>query len=69
MKSTRLLLLTLLFLLLFTEPMMSVVNREATVAGIPALYAYVFAVWAIMIGLLAYVIHRSHPADESISDE
>lgn len=66
MKTTRLLLLSLLFLLLFNEPVISIVNRPVLVLGLPLLYAYVLGVWALLIGLLAYVIHRSQPTDESL---
>ena len=70
MKTTRLLLLSLLFLLLFNEPVISIVNRPALVLGIPVLYAYVLVVWALMVGALIYVIHRYPPTDESLpSDE
>ncbi|MBO0935789.1 hypothetical protein J2I47_04435 [Fibrella sp. HMF5335] len=74
MKSTRLFLLSLVFLLLFTEPMISLVNGQRMVWGVPALYVYVFVAWALMIGVLVFVIHRSHPgrgtaADDSVSDE
>lgn len=66
MKTTRLLLLSLLFLLLFNEPVISIVNRPVLVLGLPLLYVYVLGVWALLIGLLAYVIHRSQPTDESL---
>ena len=63
-------LLSLVFVLLFNEPVISIVNRPVSVLGIPLLYAYVLGVWALLIGSLAYVIHRSRPADESLpSDE
>lgn len=69
-KTTRLLLLSTLFLLLFNEPVISIMNRPTLVLGIPLLYAYVLLVWALLIGLLAYVIHRSQRTDESlVSDE
>ena len=70
MKTTRLLLLSLLFVLLFNEPVISIVNRPVLVLGVPLLYAYVLGVWALLIGSLAYVIHESRPTDESLpSDE
>lgn len=40
MKTTRLLLLSLLF----NEPVISIVNRPTLVLGIPVLYAYVLIV-------------------------
>ncbi|HCX34544.1 MAG TPA: hypothetical protein DHV08_14035 [Rhodocyclaceae bacterium] len=43
---------------LFNYPFLYLFNRAETVAGIPMLYAYVFAVWAALIGMMAWVIER-----------
>ncbi|WP_020600196.1 hypothetical protein [Spirosoma panaciterrae] len=70
MKRARLIFLSLLFVLLFNEPLISIVNRPVLVAGLPMLYAYVLGVWAVMIGLIALVLHRSRSTDDpSNSDE
>lgn len=41
---------------LFNYPLLYLFNRPLDLAGIPLLYAYVFAVWAALIGLMAWVI-------------
>ena len=58
-KSQRLLAVFLLGVLLFNYPLLALFNRAAEVFGIPAVYAYIFGAWALVIGLLALVIERS----------
>lgn len=65
MKRARLLFLSLLFLLLFNEPVISIVNRPVLVAGLPLLYAYILGVWATMIAGIAWVLYRAHTTDDS----
>lgn len=53
--------LTLLFLLgclLFNYPPLAAFNRPVFLFGIPLLYAYVFAAWAVLIGLVAAIVER-----------
>ncbi|QJD79624.1 hypothetical protein [Spirosoma rhododendri] len=69
MKSTRLLLLSVLFILLLNEPIITLVDRNELLLGIPVLYLYVMVVWMLLIGLLAYVIHRATPTDDPLSDD
>jgi hypothetical protein len=59
LKSQRLVALFLLGGLLFNYPLLAVFNIAGEAFGIPALYAYIFAAWAIMIALLAIVVERS----------
>ncbi|QID18900.1 hypothetical protein G3580_15475 [Nitrogeniibacter mangrovi] len=49
---------TLLAALLFNAPLLWLVDVEATVLGVPALYAYLFAVWGGFIAFLAWVVER-----------
>ncbi len=58
-KSRRLVVLFLFGMLLFNYPLLALFNRPAEAFGIPVLYAYIFGVWALLIGLLALVIERS----------
>ena len=58
-KSQRLVALFLLGGLLFNYPLLALFNITAQAFGIPALYAYIFFSWALLIGLLALVIERS----------
>ena len=39
-------------------PLLFLINDEIDVVGVPLLYAYVFAVWAGLIALMAWVIER-----------
>jgi hypothetical protein len=58
-RGQRLAALCLLGLLLFSYPVLAVFNVQATVAGIPVLYAYFFVAWGALIGLVALVIERT----------
>ncbi len=58
-KGQRLLAVFLLGVLLFNYPLLALFNRAAEAFGIPAVYAYVFGAWTLVIGLLALVIERS----------
>ena len=57
-RSQRLAALCLLGLLLFSYPLLAVFNVEASVFGIPVLYAYFFVAWAALIALMALVVER-----------
>jgi hypothetical protein len=58
-KAQRLAALCLLGFLLFNYPILALFNRPGLVLGIPALYAYIFAAWALLIALMAIVVGRS----------
>jgi hypothetical protein len=49
----------LLGALLFSWPLLALFNVPASVAGVPLLYAYLFAAWAGLIVLIAVVGGRS----------
>jgi hypothetical protein len=57
-RGQRLMALCLFGLVLFSYPVLAVFNVQATVAGIPLLYAYFFVAWGALIGLVAFVIER-----------
>lgn len=40
----------------FNYPLFALFNKTATVLGVPLLHAYIFAVWLILIVLIALVI-------------
>lgn len=50
----------LLGCLLFTFPLLSLFNSADSVFGIPVLYAYLFAAWALLIALMAIGAERRH---------
>jgi hypothetical protein len=58
MKSQRLAALFLLGCLLFNYPLLSLFNRVGTVLGIPIIYFWLFAIWALLIALMALVVER-----------
>ena len=58
-RSQRLVALFLLGWLLFSYPLLALFNGGGTVFGIPLLYAYLFGVWAALIGLMAAVVERN----------
>ena len=69
MRTTRLLFITVLFVLLLNEPLLSLADRPVLVAGVPALFVYVLTVWTVAIGASAWVLHTTRHADEPDPDE
>jgi hypothetical protein len=59
LKGQRLAALFLLGCLLLNYPLVSLFAGTAHVLGVPLLYIYVFAVWVLLIGLMALVVERS----------
>ena len=57
-KGQRLVALFLLGVLLLNYPLLNLFAGPSEVLGIPVLYAYVFAVWALLIGLMALVVEK-----------
>ena len=57
-SSTRLAAVVLLGLLLFNYPLLALFGRPVDVVGIPLIYAYLFLAWALVIGLLAWIVER-----------
>jgi hypothetical protein len=58
LSSARLVALAVLGFLLLNAPLLTIADSDATVAGIPVLYAYLFVVWAALIALIALAVHR-----------
>jgi hypothetical protein len=58
-KAQRLVALCIFGFLLFNYPILALFNRAGLVLGIPLLYAYIFAAWAVLIALMAIVVGRS----------
>lgn len=54
----RLVALFLLGWVLVNYPILSVFDVDRVWLGIPAIYLYVFGVWAAMIALMAWIIER-----------
>jgi hypothetical protein len=58
LKGQRLIALFLLGCLLFNYPLLALFEGRAQVLGVPLVYAYVFAAWALLIALMALVVER-----------
>jgi len=55
-KGERLVALFIFGCLLFNYPVLSLFNVAAMALGVPVLYAYIFAAWALLVGLMAIVV-------------
>lgn len=58
-KTHRLAALFVLGALLFNYPLLALFNQPSLIGGVPILYVYAFAAWALLISLLALVIERT----------
>jgi len=57
-RTVRLVALCMLGCLLFNYPILALFNRPATFFGIPALYAWIFGAWTVLIVLMAHAVER-----------
>jgi hypothetical protein len=57
-KTQRLVALFLLGNVFFNYPLLALVNRPDSLFGIPILYVYMFAAWALLIVLLRLVVEK-----------
>jgi len=53
LKSARLLAIAVLGFVALNAPLLTIADSDATVGGVPVLYAYLFAAWAVLIALIA----------------
>jgi len=60
LKQQKLTLFSVLLLVLFTFPFISVANRAALFAGIPVLFLYILIVWIIAIVVLYRIAEGKH---------
>jgi hypothetical protein len=58
MKEQKLIIISILFLILFNFPMLSIFNNGGSINGIPTLYMYVFFVWILFIGIIYNVLRK-----------
>lgn len=54
----RLVLVFLLGIALFNDPILSLFDRGRLLAGVPLIYVYLFVVWAALIALVALTVGR-----------
>lgn len=57
-RGERLAGLFLLGCLLFNFPLLALFNVRAAAFGIPLIYVYLFAAWALLIALVALIMER-----------
>jgi len=57
-KGPRLIALCMLGCVLFNFPILALFNVSGSVFGVPVLYAYIFLAWALLIGLMAWVVEK-----------
>jgi hypothetical protein len=57
-KGQRLVAVFLLGLLLLNYPILHLLEKHGDILGIPVLFAYVFAVWAALIALMALILEK-----------
>jgi hypothetical protein len=55
-RGQRLIALFIFGCLLFNYPVLSLFNVAADAFGVPVLYAYIFAAWALLVALMALVV-------------
>jgi hypothetical protein len=55
-KGQRLIALFIFGCLLFNYPVLSLFNVAGEAFGVPVLYAYIFAAWALLVALMALVV-------------
>ncbi len=58
LKEQRLLALFFLGIVFFASPFLTLFNRPTRIFGVPALFIYLFAAWAIFILLVGLIIER-----------
>ena len=55
----------LLGVVLFNYPVLALFDRAASFLGMPLVFVYLFLAWAVLIGLLAWVVERSERSERS----
>jgi hypothetical protein len=58
MTGQRLAAIFMMGCVLLNYPVLFIFARSGDIAGVPLLYAYIFGVWTLLIGLMALVIER-----------
>jgi len=56
-------------LLLFNFPLLALFDVDVRVLGVPLLWAYLFVVWTLVIGLVAWVSRDAHMEAEKTEAE
>jgi hypothetical protein len=56
LRGARMIAVATAALLLFGFPLMALFDVEVRVLGVPLLWAYLFVAWAVVIGIVAWVV-------------
>ena len=64
LKNRRLAGVFLLGWVFFNYPIVSLFNLPTSWGGIPMLYAYVFLIWALVIGLVILIMRGDRPPSD-----
>jgi hypothetical protein len=56
--------LFLLGVLLLAPPLLIIFNKATRILGVPTLYLYLFAVWTVLIALVALAVERRRASDD-----
>lgn len=67
MKEQKLIFISILFLILFNFPVLSIFNTGGSLNGIPTLYLYVFLIWILLIAVIFNILRKE--GKESKKDE
>ena len=57
-KEQRFVALCMLGVILFNFPVLALFNVAGSILGVPVLYAYIFAAWALVIALMYWLAER-----------
>ena len=57
-RGPRMIALCMLGLVLFNFPILALFNVPGELFGVPVLYAYIFAAWAVLIALMGVVAEK-----------
>lgn len=63
LSGQRLVVIFMVGVFLFNYPILSLFDRSASLFDAPLVFVYLFAVWAALIGLMAWVVERPERYD------
>jgi hypothetical protein len=58
LRASRLVAVAILGFLALNPPLLGLADGTARVLGIPGLYAYVFGVWVVFVGVVLLILRR-----------
>ncbi|GAA4387219.1 hypothetical protein [Hymenobacter koreensis] len=58
-RGQRLLFVGVLFAVLLSFPMLSMVDKPVRVAGVPVLYLYMLLLWLVLVGVTGWLVRSN----------